>query len=160
MATMTAHSAEIPNKLSAALEMLRQGLLDEAHRVLTRLMRAASQDVNVIFNLGLTRKRLGYDVSADALLQQAFERGYEPPVAELLDLPERPGTFRWTPAGTELSLLLHRRPRRQNYTLLEILPHTVPEPAALSTLSSPSDAALSPAAPQEAAPERETPKPE
>lgn len=99
--------------LSSAVEKLREGVLDEAHRLLVRLIRKHNNDGDVIFNLAVARKRLGYDVSAEALFAQAFDHGYRfPPDSQPVPVPGQRGLYRWTDATGTVCIEVRERPRR------------------------------------------------
>lgn len=111
---------------------------DDAHKVLLRLVRTHGQYVEVVFLLALTRKMLGFDVSADALMAQALERGYAIPAEQLTAIEGKPQQFCWTEAKTGLQLRVRQRARRASLEFIGF-DCAAPEPEAESPVSSAPD---------------------
>lgn len=106
-------------------ELLRSEDLESAHRELVRMIRTNSRDPEVNFLLALVRKRLSYDISAEALFQRAFDLGFVPP-EDLEDEGENSKRKLWTDHSGEVSIVLRPRPRVKFF---EFLGFASPEPA-------------------------------
>ncbi len=114
------HDDTFADQLGFATEKLQSGEVKKAHQQLLRLIRKHRCDPQVIFLLALARKRLGYDVSADALFAQALDRGYIfPPEGAPFEDPKRPGFLRWTDCSGTVHLVLQQKPRRISMTFVE-----------------------------------------
>lgn len=123
--------------LARAMEKLSTGVLEEAHKILVRLIRKHHNDADVIFNLALARKRLGYDVSAEALFRQAFERGYQfPRETPAKEIEGKDNHLVWTDPTGEVMLEVWQRPRRSALTWIGFVEE---EPGAASAAKESSD---------------------
>jgi hypothetical protein len=119
----TEHTSPAELSLQKALLDLDAGRFEDAHRILTRLLRDNSSNPEVIFPLALVRYRLGYRVSADALFAQAFEHGhvFSDPSA-LTPVPDGSGHLHWIDPAHTVRLLLAMRPRHASMRLLKVEP--------------------------------------
>ena len=100
--------------LQKALEKLKSGVLEEAHQLLVKLIRTHYTDPELVFALGLARKKLGYTVSAEALLSQALDLEHALPEEELSEVEDHPGLFRWTDSSGEVVIHVKKHPRRRS----------------------------------------------
>ena len=108
-----------------AIDKLRSGVIEEAHKLLVRLVRKHNHHSEVVFNLALARKQLGYDISAEALFRQAFELGYQfPDSAKLEPKLGAAGVLIWTDETDSVHIELKQRPRQPNLSFVGFSPLT------------------------------------
>jgi hypothetical protein len=114
--------------LQRALLALDAGHLDEAHLLLTRLLRGHTTDPEVVFPLALVRSRLGYHASAEILFAQAFDYGYIiSDAASLQPIEGHPQQVSWTDPSGSVRLTLAKRPRARAMRLLHV--SSIPRPS-------------------------------
>lgn len=116
--------------LQRALLALDAGRPEEAHPLLTRLLRGHTTDPEVVFPLALVRYRLGYRASAEALFSQAFDYGYIiHDTGALSPVDGHPLHVQWTDPSSTVRLILTPRPRSRAMRLIRVEPASAPTPS-------------------------------